>query len=142
MFGRAKHHGLRFTVRRERSAFPIPDPGDGANVFQGPVWYRTRETARWTMRPRPKAPANWSVAENTHGYNYDARGIGLLDLAQAVSERRGARASGDMAFHVYEAIEGMLASSGLGRFVVICPAAVSAPTLCRNNPTRVPTDAC
>ncbi len=96
---------------------PDPDPGDGANVFQGPVWYRTRETARWTMRPRPKAPSSWSIAENTHGYNYDARGIGLLDLANAVSEQREARASGDMAFHVFEAIEGMLTSSGLGRFV-------------------------
>ena len=96
---------------------PDPDPGDGANIFQGPVWYRTRETSRWTMRPRPKAPAEWSVAENTHDYNWDARGVGLLDLADAVREGRPPRASGEMAFHVFEAMEGMLASPGLGRFV-------------------------
>jgi len=96
---------------------PDPDPGDGANIFQGPVWYRTRATSRWTMRPRPKAPAEWSVAENTHDYNWDARGIGLLDLAEAVRDGRQPRASGDLAFHVYEAMEGMLASPGLGRFV-------------------------
>lgn len=96
---------------------PDPDPGDGANIFEGPVWYRTRATSRWTMRPRPKAPKDWSVAENTHDYNYDARGIGLLDLAEAVREGRQPRASGDMAFHIYEAMEGMLASPGLGRFV-------------------------
>ncbi|NDR58829.1 Gfo/Idh/MocA family protein [Aliiruegeria sabulilitoris] len=96
---------------------PDPDPGDGANIFKGPVWYRTRATSRWTMRPRPKAPAEWSVAENTHGYNFDARGIGLLDMAQAVTEGRQPRASGEMAFHVYEAMEGMLASAETGRFV-------------------------
>ena len=96
---------------------PDPDPGDGANVFQGPVWYRTRATSRWTMRPRPNAPADWSVAENTHGYNYDARGVGLLDLVQGVREKRPPRASGEMAFHICEAMEGMLTSAKTGRFV-------------------------
>ena len=96
---------------------PDPDPGDGANIFQGPVWYRTRAESRWTMRPRPKAPAEWCVAACTHDYNYDARGIGLLDLANAVREGRPPRASGEMAFHVCEAMEGMFASSSLGRFM-------------------------
>ena len=96
---------------------PDPDPGDGANIFQGPVWYRTRATSRWTKRPRPKAPPDWSVADNTHDYNWDARGVGLLDLAEAVKDGRPPRASGEMAFHVYEAMEGMLASPGSGRFV-------------------------
>jgi len=93
------------------------DPGDGANIFEGPVWYRTRATARWTMRPRPKAPPEWSVAENTHHYKWDARGLGLLDMAKAVRNGRPPRASGDMAFHIYEAMEGILASPGLVRFV-------------------------
>ena len=96
---------------------PDADPGDGANIFEGPVWYRTRATSRWTMRPRPKAPPEWSVAENTHDYNWDARGLGLLDMAKAVRNGRPPRASGDMAFHIYEAMEGILASPGLGRFV-------------------------
>ena len=98
---------------------PDPDPGDGANIFQGPVWYRTRETSRWTMRPRPTAPAEWAIAENTHDYNYDARGVGLLDLAEAAQTGRPPRASGEMAFHIYEAMEGMLASPTLGRFVEV-----------------------
>jgi predicted dehydrogenase len=98
---------------------PDPDPGDGANIFQGPVWYRTRAESRWTMRPRPVAPAEWRVAENTRPYNYDARGVGLLDMAQAVEEGRAPRASGEMAYHLCEVMEGMLKSPGLGRFVDI-----------------------
>lgn len=98
---------------------PDPDPGDGANVFQGPVWIRTRETSRWTMRPRPKAPMDWEVAENTHGLNCDARGVGLAELAQAVSERREPRASGALGLHLCEVMHGMLCSPGLGRFVDI-----------------------
>ena len=98
---------------------PDPDPGDGANIFEGPVWYRTRETSRWTMRPRPKAPAKWSVAENTHGFNWDARGVGLLDMALAVQEGRAPRASGNLAFHICEIMQGMLASHGQGAFVEI-----------------------
>ena len=41
------------------------------------------------MRPRPQAPAEWDIAENTHGLNFDARGIGLADLA--VAARRDGR---------------------------------------------------
>lgn len=96
---------------------PDPDPGDGANIFQGPVWYRTREQARWTMRPRPKAPVEWCVAENTHGFNYDARGVGLLEMVDAVAKGRTPRASSVLAYHVTEAMEAMLASAREARFV-------------------------
>jgi predicted dehydrogenase len=109
----------RFEIYGEEGTICIadPDPVHGANIFQGEVWYRTRETARWTHQPRPSGRAAWQIAENTHGFNYDARGLGLLDLAYAVREGRPPRASGEMAFHVYEAMEAMLASPGLGRFV-------------------------
>ena len=96
---------------------PDPDPGDGANIFQGPVWYRTRTEARWTMRPRPKAPAEWCVAENIHGFNYDARGLGLLEMADAVAKGRTPRASGALAYHVTEAMEAMLTSAREARFI-------------------------
>lgn len=98
---------------------PDPDPGDGANLFQGPVWVRTRETARWTMRPRPKAPADWAIAENTHGLNLDARGVGLAELAVAAREGREPRASGALGLHLCEVMDGMLHSPDLGRFVDI-----------------------
>ena len=98
---------------------PDPDPGDGANIFHGPVWYRTRETSRWTMRPRPKAPADWSVARNTHGFNWDARGLGLLDMAYAIRHGRPPRASARVAHHVCEVMHGMLTSPAQGRFMDI-----------------------
>lgn len=108
---------------------PDPDPGDGANIFQGPVWVRTRNTARWTMRPRPKAPADWQVAENTHGLNFDARGVGLADLAAAVREGREPRASGALGLHLCEVMDGMLQSPGLGRFVDIQSTCTRPPML-------------
>ena len=108
---------------------PDPDPGDGANVFQGPVWVRTRDMARWTMRPRPNAPAEWQVADNAHGLNFDARGIGLADLASAVSENREPRASGALGLHLCEVMEGMLQSPGLGRFVDIDSTCTRPPML-------------
>ena len=98
---------------------PDPDPGDGANIFHGPVWLRTRETSRWTMRPRPKAPAEWEVLDNTHGLNFDARGIGLAELAQAAREGRDPRASGALGLHMCEVMQAMLASPALGQFVEI-----------------------
>lgn len=106
-----------------------PDPGDGANIFQGPVWVRTRETARWTRRPRPKAPAEWQMADNTHGLNFDARGVGLADLAVAVQEKREPRASGALGLHICEVMDGMLQSSGLGRFVSIQSSCARPPAL-------------
>ena len=108
---------------------PDPDPGDGANIFQGPVWVRTRETARWTMRPRPQAPADWQVAESKHGLNFDARGVGLADLAMAVREGREPRASGTLGLHICEVMEGMLQSSERGQFVRIQSTCARPPML-------------
>lgn len=113
---------------------PDPDPGDGANIFQGPVWLRTRETARWTMRPRPVAPASWAVVPNSHGLNFDARGVGLADMAHAVRAGRAPRASGRMGLHICEVMQGMIDSQRLGRFVDI-------QSRCERPPILPPTDA-
>ena len=111
----------RFEIYGEEGTIciPDPDPVHGANIFQGEVWLKTKDTARWTHQPRPKGREAWAVAENTHGYNYDARGLGLLEMSDAIRHGRPPRASGEMAYHVFEAMEGMLAAPGLGRFVDI-----------------------
>ena len=98
---------------------PDPDPVWGANVFQGEVWYRTRETSRWTHQPRPEGRDSWQVAENTHGLNEDSRGIGLVDMAYAIREGRAPRASGELAYHVLEVMMGILESADDGQFVSI-----------------------
>ncbi len=109
----------RFEIYGEEGTIciPDPDPVHGANIFHGEVWVRTRDTARWTHQPRPTGREHWQVAGNTHGFNYDARGLGVLDLAYAVRNDRAPRASGEMAFHVCEAMAGMLTAPDEGRFV-------------------------
>lgn len=108
----------RFEVYGEDGTIciPDPDPVHGANVFHGPVWYRTRETSRWSHQPRPEGRDRWQVAKNTHGYNDNARGLGLLDLAYAVAEGRKPRASGEMAHHVLDVMLSILRSEESGRF--------------------------
>ena len=98
---------------------PDPDPVHGPNLFEGDVWFRTRETARWTYKPRVKGLDNWEIAENCHGFNEDTRGLGLVDLAYAVKNQRPARASGEMAFHVFEIMSGILNSSNTGTHKVL-----------------------
>lgn len=96
---------------------PDPDPVHGANDFHGPVLYRTRETSRWTHQPRPTRREDWQVAENTHGFNENARGLGLLDMAYAVQDCRLPRASAQMAYHICEVMDGILEAPKLGRYV-------------------------
>jgi len=126
----------RFEIYGEEGTIciPDPDPVHGANIFQGEVWLRTRRTARWTHQPRPTGRGNWFVAENTHGFNEDNRGLGLVDLAYAVRDGRPPRASGEMAQHVYEVMSGMLASPDDGQFVEIASTCAMPEPLPENFP--------
>lgn len=98
---------------------PDPDPVHGANDFHGPVWYRTRKESRWEFQPRPTDRGDWLIAENTHGFNENSRGLGLLDLAYAVRDNRSVRASGELAQHVLEVMTGILEAPAKGGFVDI-----------------------
>ncbi len=93
---------------------PDPDPVCGANIFGGPVLYRQRETSRWTHQPRPTGRDDWQVAENDFGFNDNARGLGLLDMAYAARMNRPPRASGALAQHVLEAMVNILSSAEQG----------------------------
>ena len=98
---------------------PDPDPVHGANIFHGPVLYRTRSESRWEFQPRPKDRGDWLVAENTHGFNQDSRGVGLLDLYYAVRDDRAVRASAELAAHVCEVMHGILDAPSQGGFVSV-----------------------
>ena len=98
---------------------PDPDPVYGANRFEGEVWIRTRETSRWSHQPRPTGRDSWQVAENAHGINEDSRGVGLVEMADAIRHGRTPRCSGELAYHVLEAMTGILNSPTQGRFVDI-----------------------
>ena len=109
----------RFEVYGESGTIciPDPDPVHGANIFGGPIWYRTRAQSRWEVQPRPQGRDEWLVAENVHSYNDDSRGLGLLDLAYASREGRQPRASGELAYHVLEAMQGILSAPERGGYV-------------------------
>ncbi len=124
-------HTPRFEIYGEGGTIciPDPDPVHGANIFGGPVWYRTRAQSRWEVQPRPQGRDDWLVAENTHGFNEDSRGLGLLDLAHAVKDGRAPRASGEMAFHVLEAMEGIARAPQSGGSVDLQSTCAVSPML-------------
>jgi len=81
----------------------VPDP----NYFDGDVRRFTAADDTWTVLP-PRA-----------GYADAGRGVGLLDLAEALVEGRPHRAAADVALHVLEVMEAILASAGGGGSVPV-----------------------
>ncbi len=96
-----------------------PDPTGGANIFGGRIYYKTKEKARWNYRPRVEGLEEWDVAINKHRYNEDSRGLGFVDMAYAIQNKRAHRANGKMAHHVLEIMLGLLESSKTNRCHVI-----------------------
>jgi predicted dehydrogenase len=89
-------YGTRGTLR-------IPDP----NGFGGEVMIRYAGKKDWE-----KVPLSFA-------YNDNERGIGVVDLARAIQEDRPHRADGHMAYHVLEAMQGLLDASTEGRHIVL-----------------------
>ena len=51
----------------------------------------------------------------THGFTTNSRGIGLMDMASAIREGRAHRASGELGYHVLEAMHGFYKASDSGQ---------------------------
>ncbi len=68
----------------------VPDP----NSFGGPV------------KVRRMGASEWSDVPLTHGFADNSRGIGVADIAYAIQSGRAHRASGQLAYHVLEAMHG------------------------------------
>jgi predicted dehydrogenase len=81
----------------------VPDP----NGFGGPV------------RVRRAADGAWREAPITREYGFNARGIGVADMARRLRSQSGAghRASGAMALHVLEIMHAIHEASKSGRHV-------------------------
>jgi predicted dehydrogenase len=92
----------------------LPDP----NYFDGDVRHFAAGGDAWTVLP-PRA-----------GYADAGRGVGLLDLAEALAEDRPHRAAADVALHVLDVMESMQASARSG-------CSVPVHTTCRR-PDLVP----
>lgn len=76
----------------------VPDP----NTFGGSVKYRLTGESEWTEEPL------------LPGYNQNTRGIGPADMAYAIRSGRSHRASGELAYHVLEAMWAFHDSSDSG----------------------------
>ncbi|THF79884.1 Gfo/Idh/MocA family protein [Cohnella fermenti] len=93
----------------------VPDP----NTFDGPVKLRRAGEEAWSEVPL------------THGKTENARGIGAADMAQAIRTGRPHRASGELAYHVLDAMYGILDSSAAGAHYSMrstCPKPAAFPT--------------
>jgi predicted dehydrogenase len=97
------------------------DPVDGPNLFGGKVLVRDVDTYRWKGLPRREPLPDWREVAVRHRFNdlshrKNSRGIGLIDMAYALTAKREPRASGEMALHCLEVMEGLLTSASEQRF--------------------------
>ena len=94
----------RFTVTLPGAVgtLSVPDP----NHFGGPV------------RIGGKGK-EWQEVPLTHGYTENSRSIGVADMANAIWSGRPHRASGELAFHVLDAMEAAAESSAKGKAIML-----------------------
>jgi predicted dehydrogenase len=78
----------------------VPDP----NTFGGPVYVKRFREEQWSEIPLLKS------------YPDNSRGLGLTDMAEAVTEGRPHRASGEAAYHVLDIMHGFHDASASGTY--------------------------
>lgn len=81
----------------------VPDP----NTFGGPVMVRRFDSNEWKEVPL------------THGYTENFRGIGVADMAYALTYGRPHRASGSLAHHVLDIMQSLHEASEKGAHMLI-----------------------
>lgn len=91
-------HGSPITIFGTEGTLQVPDP----NGFGGTVLLKTAKSGEFKEVPL------------AYGYAGNNRGIGAADLAYAVRSGRAHRASGELAYHVLEAMWGFHDSSDTG----------------------------
>lgn len=93
----------RIEVYGTEGSLSVPDP----NGFDGPVKVF-----------RPSDP-QWTELEPSGGYQGAARGFGVADMARAITDGTPLRASGELAYHVLDVMESLLAAAESGKSVDI-----------------------
>ncbi len=95
------HQHTELEIYGTEGSLRVPDP----NNFNGTIELLKHGEKEWREQPL------------THSLAEDSRGAGLSDMAEAIEEYRPHRASGDLAYHVLEAMLGILDASEKGRHV-------------------------
>ena len=93
----------RIEIYGSEGTLSVPDP----NGFGGPVRFRRAGMTEWK-----ELPLLFGYAENT-------RGIGVADMAAAISANRPHRANGNLAFHVLDIMVALHESSTAGRHITL-----------------------
>lgn len=96
------HHLPRIEIYGSEGSLSVPDP----NTFRGPVLVRRAGAEVWTEMPL------------THSDNV-GRGVGVADMAYALTYNRSHRCSGDLAHHVLDVMLGFEEASKSGKHVEI-----------------------
>jgi predicted dehydrogenase len=94
-------HTLPFIeIYGSEGSLRVPDP----NCFGGPVYVRRGFTETWSEIPLLK------------DFSENSRGIGITDMAEAITENRSHRASGELAYHVLDVMHGVHDASATGSY--------------------------
>ena len=96
------HHLPRIEVYGSEGSLSVPDP----NTFRGPVLVRRAGAEAWTEMPL------------THS-DQVSRGIGVADMAYALTYDRPYRSSGELAYHVLDVMHAFDEASKSGQHVEI-----------------------
>ena len=81
----------------------VPDP----NTFGGPIYVKRFREEEWSAIPLLK------------GYSENSRGLGITDMAEAITEGRPHRANGEMAYHVLDVMHGIHDASASGTYYAV-----------------------
>jgi predicted dehydrogenase len=91
----------KFEVYGSQGTLAVPDP----NRFSEPAEVFTATSGEWAVVPE------------SAGFRNAGRGYGLADMAAAIAAGTPHRASGELAFHVLDIMESILAASASGQVV-------------------------
>ncbi len=93
--------GALLEIQGTTGTLSMPDP----NMFGGPV------------RLRRLGETDWREIPLTHAHTGNDRGLGVADLAYALRTGRPHRANGELAYHVLDAMHGILEASSSGHHI-------------------------
>jgi predicted dehydrogenase len=116
------------TIYGTEGTLQLPDPntfGGTVSILQPAAFAAKRDPLSVGRTPDDKADPNrvehprWEDVALTHGFTDNSRGLGVADMARALSDGIPARASGELAYHVLDAMHATLESSDQGRHIEI-----------------------
>jgi len=97
------HNLPRIEIYGSEGSLSVPDP----NTFGGVV------------KVRRAGAQDWAEIPLTHGYTENMRGIGVADMAYALTTGRPHRASGTLAYHVLDLMQSFLDASAAGKHIAV-----------------------